>query len=309
MQYVGVAVETERGAVRVQQTRCGGWGVVALALAACGTPLPSPYGGAWTGGVKRTQAMWVPGMGNAPPTTSNAEYPTAVWSIGVDEGSCGKTLTVGFLQDCPLKAEPSADGFAFVPGSWCEARAANGSTSRYTALDGSLKLADMRVDGKVAKVLAGTVHVSVLQKGSGNGTYVELTDVFSDGLLTGEIIGHNSCVLLKTDPWVPEDMAAAAKCDAFVDRTAPAADRTIAITAGTFTPTCVRVATGQTVTFVGPWSLKPGVPGDQGAGAPGSPIPTISFTGSVDATFTRAGDYPFFSTVGAPPAQGLIRVR
>ena len=42
-------------------------------------------------------------------------------------------------------------------------------------------------------------------------------------------------------------MAAAAKCDAFVDRTAPAADRTIAITAGTFTPTCVRVATGQTV--------------------------------------------------------------
>lgn len=293
-----------------QELRRGGCAVLAVALAACGTPPVSTWSGGWKGSMKRSQAMWGSGQAIATPTVTEIGYPTWNVSIGADRASCGEQLTVEVFKDCRLQAKPEGDGATFTPGYWCEYVDNAGVTTRYTTLDGTMKLTDAKVDGKLAKVLSGTLRVAVQRKGSSNGTYMELTDVISDAVLVGEVIGHNSCVLLKNDPWVPEDFAAAAKCDAFVNRAGEADDRTVTITGATFSPACLRIAVGQTVTFAGKWNLRPGLPPHEfGIGAEGTPIPVVAYTDPARATFIRAGDYPFFSTDGSPPMQGLVRVR
>lgn len=85
----------------------------------------------------------------------------------------------------------------------------------------------------------------------------------------------------------------------YEDRTADAADRTIAI-AGmglTFTPKCMIVAAGQTVHWEGSLSahpLAPGNPDDGAAGSSDSPIIATSSGTSVDFVFPDAGTFPYY---------------
>ena len=101
----------------------------------------------------------------------------------------------------------------------------------------------------------------------------------------------------------------------FIDGTADAFDRTIAFggTVGTkYAPKCLRIKAGQTVTFSGPFSFHPLLPGSTptmpDTGSPGNPI-TSTATGMSQAfTFPAAGSYPYLCMVHfATGMTGVVR--
>ena len=107
----------------------------------------------------------------------------------------------------------------------------------------------------------------------------------------------------------------------FVNRTAPTASRTITFggtTGSVYSPRCLWVADGQTVTFNGDLTMDPLVPGTAPGltatdppGATPSPIMTTSTGVGVMVTFPMGveGIYPFYSqTHGATGMYGAILV-
>lgn len=281
-------------------------GAVVVGLMACGRSGPSPYQGSWKGLVTQQKSWWMPGQSDflGPMGT---EIPNFTWIISSDTETCGESLTVTVLKDCNVLAVPSGSGFAFTPGVWCEFPGKDGATVRYTVVGGSFEAKDMRVDGKVAPVLSGSVRFSTQTRGMKSGIYEEFTHALSDALKMGDSTsGRNRCHQVNDAPWEPEDWAAAAKCDAFIDRSAEGADRTVAITDKTFSPACLRIGVGQAVTYTGKWAISYGLLGnDVSSSAEGNPIPMLSGADPTVVTFARPGDYTFHSSA----MTGLIRVR
>jgi hypothetical protein len=93
-------------------------------------------------------------------------------------------------------------------------------------------------------------------------------------------------------------------CSDFVDRSAPAADRTI-VWAFDISPRCILVAEGQTVTWQGPLGYHPLDP--FGGDVP-SPMTTASSGSSASFVFPSAGDYGFHCRTHLA-MQGVVRVR
>ena len=100
---------------------------------------------------------------------------------------------------------------------------------------------------------------------------------------------------------------------AFMDARAAAASRVVTFGATfQFTPKCLTVAAGQTVTFMGFFTGHPLSPGVQGGGAgasPGNPIPRTAMGDRVDVVFPTAGVFPYFCEMhGAAGMVGVVRV-
>lgn len=83
-----------------------------------------------------------------------------------------------------------------------------------------------------------------------------------------------------------------------VDRTAFAANRTITFPGFAYTPPCMTIKVGQTVTWSGDLGFHPlraglvvaGVPTNQ----PGNPVPSTSAGASASATFAAVGEYGYY---------------
>lgn len=98
-----------------------------------------------------------------------------------------------------------------------------------------------------------------------------------------------------------------------VDLSAAGATRTIAVTDDIFTPKCMRIAPGQTVTWQGDLSIHPLAPGivrsNQIVAQPGHPITTITSSGTmVSYAFGAAGDWAFYCPNHLPGMAGIIYV-
>ena len=101
-----------------------------------------------------------------------------------------------------------------------------------------------------------------------------------------------------------------------VDARAPSASRAVTFGSGpnpfSYSPNCLRVTQGQSVTFMGAFSvhpLAPGVQGNPSASPADNPIPATTTGSQVEVTFPRAGVFPFFCTVhGAGGMTGVVRV-
>jgi plastocyanin len=107
----------------------------------------------------------------------------------------------------------------------------------------------------------------------------------------------------------------------FVDRSAAGADRTVSFGGGSdpdnefsYAPACLVVAAGQSVTFVGNFSIHPLRAGDGPdepmAGTPGNPIPATTAGTSVTVPFPSAGTYPYYCNMHyASGMAGVVHVR
>ena len=103
-----------------------------------------------------------------------------------------------------------------------------------------------------------------------------------------------------------------------VDRTSATADRRIgfgtALGSGavSYSPSCIVIATGQSVTFVGNFNTHPLVGGqfNGDAGSPNNPIGRHD-TGNADLpiAFATAGLFPFYCDLHAPTMVGVVKVQ
>lgn len=101
----------------------------------------------------------------------------------------------------------------------------------------------------------------------------------------------------------------------YVDRGGAGDTRTIAfggIQGSSYSPKCMTVAVGQTVTFAGPFNSHPlrggSVAGDP-AGASSNPITNTDTGSDATFTFTSPGLYPYFCQFHQPGMAGVIQVR
>jgi plastocyanin len=102
-------------------------------------------------------------------------------------------------------------------------------------------------------------------------------------------------------------------CTTFTDATAAGASRTVTFTYPSYSPPCLAVAAGQSVTFSGDFTAHPleaGVaPGAGGTGSADNPIPSTSTGSSLTVAFPTAGTYPYFCVRHASLGMyGAIRV-
>ncbi len=111
----------------------------------------------------------------------------------------------------------------------------------------------------------------------------------------------------------------------FVDRSAASASRVVGYggaggsTLFGYSPRCITVAAGQTVTFTGGTTtsfgvhpLGPGINGDATAGTSGNPIPRLAdgTVRDVTVTFPSAGTFPYVcETHAAGGMVGVVRVQ
>lgn len=111
----------------------------------------------------------------------------------------------------------------------------------------------------------------------------------------------------------------------FVDRTAAGASRTVGYGGAsgsalfTYSPRCITIAAGQSVTFTGGTTssfgvhpLSPGVLNSPRAGTAGNPIPRVTDGNmrDVTVTFPSAGTFPFICEAHASTGMtGVVRVQ
>jgi len=111
----------------------------------------------------------------------------------------------------------------------------------------------------------------------------------------------------------------------FVDRSAASASRVVGYGGGGgsaifgYSPKCIIIAAGQTVTFAGGTNtnfgvhpLGPGINGDATAGTAGNPIPRMAdgSTRDVTVTFPSAGTFPYVCEAHAAAGMiGVVRVQ
>lgn len=126
-----------------------------------------------------------------------------------------------------------------------------------------------------------------------------------------------------TPPPTTDDLGAAAGlngCDAgeYVDRSEASAERRIGFGSALnspafgYSPACITISAGQSVTFVGNFANHPLVPGvATGGGASANNPVQEQRSGSADymVSFPTAGFYPYFCDVHKPTMAGVVRVR
>jgi plastocyanin len=100
--------------------------------------------------------------------------------------------------------------------------------------------------------------------------------------------------------------------DTYEDATATDASRAIGVgspTLGAFTPPCLKIKVGQTVTFEGAFASHPLSPATPIEGNPENPI-TETLTGtSAEFTFAEAGTFPFYCELhGSAAGLGMAGV-
>jgi plastocyanin len=106
----------------------------------------------------------------------------------------------------------------------------------------------------------------------------------------------------------------------FVDRSAAGADRAVAFGGENgspvfgYSPACITIAAGQSVTFRGAFSghpLRPGAnPSMPTAGSPGSPITNVDTGMSAEVAFATAGTFPYYCEYHwGGGMYGVVRVR
>jgi plastocyanin len=97
-----------------------------------------------------------------------------------------------------------------------------------------------------------------------------------------------------------------------MDLTMPGAARVIAVTDDMYTPNCLRIAAGQSVTWNGDFSNHPLAPGrlvgNQVQAQPGNPITTTNTGTTVSVAFPAAGEWAFYCPNHAPGMAGAIFV-
>ncbi|HXX30824.1 MAG TPA: plastocyanin/azurin family copper-binding protein [Myxococcaceae bacterium] len=105
------------------------------------------------------------------------------------------------------------------------------------------------------------------------------------------------------------------------DRSADSADRTVAFGgfqgsgAFSYSPSCMIIAAGQTVSFQGDFTMHPlsrGTVNDVNAGSPNSPLPLPAndVGSSLAVTFPASGDYPYWCTIHTREGMnGAIQVK
>ena len=107
-------------------------------------------------------------------------------------------------------------------------------------------------------------------------------------------------------------------CTSFDDRSAAAADRTVAVGVSglIYEPKCLLIAAGQTATFAGNFSTHPLRPGKapgrnrDSDGSPNNPIAATNSGSAVTFTFPTAGLYPYYcETHGGGAMIGVIKVQ
>ena len=99
----------------------------------------------------------------------------------------------------------------------------------------------------------------------------------------------------------------------FSDQSGNTGNRTVTFTNFTYTPACITIAVGQTVTFSGTFTshpLRPGVGANATAGSPNNPI-VATATGATKAiTFPTAGFYPYnCQTHDGMNMNGVVQVK
>jgi plastocyanin len=104
-------------------------------------------------------------------------------------------------------------------------------------------------------------------------------------------------------------------CTIFTDASAAASTRTISFAGNQYSPGCLTIAPGQSVTFTGDFTkhpLRPGVAPSLGGGqgTTPNPIPTQTTSGTaLTVTFPVAGTYPFYCAVHQSEGQtGAVQV-
>jgi plastocyanin len=104
----------------------------------------------------------------------------------------------------------------------------------------------------------------------------------------------------------------------YADRTDAAMDRRIGFGSALnspafgYSPACITISVGQSVTFVGNFASHPLVPGTvSGGGASANNPIQAQRSGSADymVSFPTAGSYPYFCDVHKPGMAGVVRVR
>jgi plastocyanin len=104
----------------------------------------------------------------------------------------------------------------------------------------------------------------------------------------------------------------------YTDRSAAAAERRIGFGSALnspalgYSPACIIISAGQSVSFVGNFATHPLVPGtDRGSGASANNPIQEQRSGSADYTvsFPTAGFYPYFCELHRPGMAGVVRVR
>ncbi len=83
-----------------------------------------------------------------------------------------------------------------------------------------------------------------------------------------------------------------------IDRTAAGASRTVTFPGFAYTPPCIKIRAGQTVTWSGNFGFHPlragAIVNNSPTGQPGNPIPTTSAGMTASATFAAAGDFGYY---------------
>ncbi len=102
-------------------------------------------------------------------------------------------------------------------------------------------------------------------------------------------------------------------CTSYTDATADSASRTVTFTYPSYSPKCLMIAAGQSVTFSGSFSshpLTPGVaPDSSGTASPNNPIPATSSGSSLTVSFPNPGTYPYYCALHfAAGMTGVIQV-
>lgn len=99
---------------------------------------------------------------------------------------------------------------------------------------------------------------------------------------------------------------------AAMDRTDPGAQRSVTFAGFAYTPRCLKVKVGQTVTWNGDLSFHPlragAIVDNQPMAQPGNPIPSTSAGNTVSVTFNAAGDFGYYCAVHQPGMAGAIYV-
>lgn len=123
------------------------------------------------------------------------------------------------------------------------------------------------------------------------------------------LVGKVACPLFLACAPPPPELQGCTAAD-WVDRSAPSADRRVGFgtqlgsSAVGYAPRCLRIAPGQTVTFVGNFGAHPLAP----TSTP-NPIPAKDSGGDdLPVTFPGAGGYPYHCTLHAPTMVGAVWV-
>lgn len=259
-------------------------------LAACG-PSTEGFEGFWEA-MQHQQRVFHGAMGT---TSTDESDDYRGWAVA----GCAGALVVTAFEGCSLPAAASAKGFDFEQGSWCLVTS-GGRTARWTVKGGSLSLVDRMLSGVL---MMETVDVPVA------GRYYDYTLTLD--ATSRQEQASPSCAGVHRDPVPPDDFSALAECTSFEDRSASGAERKVMLTGTGFSPRCLSISAGQSVTLewdLGTAPLHPGTATDIGAGSPANPIGTRLVGTTATFAFPRPGDYPFNTQAGVP-AVGLIRVK